>query len=158
VHPVPEIYFPYQQHLNNATALTLLIRSAMDPRAFSGTLRRKLRDGAPDIPVRFTTMDALLHENLAAPRFRTLLLAIFAGLAVCLAMAGVYGVLAYLVAQRANEIGIRMALGANQGDVVRMVVWQAVGLAAIGLTIGLAGSLASARVLAGFLYEVKPIP
>jgi putative ABC transport system permease protein len=154
--PLPEIYFPYQQHPNNATALTLLIRTTMDPRTFSGTLRRTLREAAPDTPVRFTTMDALLHENMAAPRFRTLLLAIFAGLAVCLAMAGVYGVLAYLVAQRANEIGIRMALGANQGDVVRMVVRQAVGLAVMGLTIGLAGSVAGARLLAGFLYEVRP--
>ncbi len=108
------------------------------------------------MPVRFTTMDAVLHENLAAPRFRTLPLAIFAGLAVCLAMAGVYGVLSFVVAQRANEIGIRMALGANQSDVVGLVVWQAAGLAATGLTIGLAGSVAAARVLAGFLYGVKP--
>jgi hypothetical protein len=96
------------------------------------------------------------RENMAAPRFRTLLLAIFAGLAVCLAMAGVYGVLAYLVAQRTNEIGLRMALGANQGDVLRLIVRQGVELAAIGLTIGLAGSFAAARVLAGVLYDVKP--
>ncbi len=154
--PVPEIYLSYEQHPNNATALKLLIRTAMDPRVLSGTLRRKLQEGAPDIPVKFTTMDALLHENLAAPRFRTLLLAIFAGLAVCLAMAGVYGVLAYLVAQRANEIGLRMALGANQGDVLRLVVRQGLGLAAIGLTIGLAGSVSAARLLAGVLYDVKP--
>lgn len=97
-----------------------------------------------------------MNENLAAPRFRTLLLALFAGLAVCLAMAGVYGVLAYIVAQRATEIGLRMALGANRGDVVGMVVRQAAGLAAIGLSTGLAGSVAAARVLAGFLYDVKP--
>jgi predicted permease len=154
--PVPEIYLPYEQHPNNATALKLLIRTPIDQQSLYGTLRQRLRERAPDIPVKFTTMDALLHENLAAPRFRTLLLAIFAGLAVSLAMAGVYGVLAYLVAQRTKEIGLRMALGANQGDVLWLVVRQGVELAAIGLTIGLAGSFLAARVLEGVLYDVKP--
>jgi predicted permease len=154
--PVPEIYLPYEQHPNNATALKLLIRTATDQRTLYGTLRQRLRERAPDIPVKFTTMEALLSENLAAPRFRTLLLAIFAGLAVSLAMAGVYGVLAYLVAQRAKELGLRMALGANQGDVLRLVVRQGVELAAIGLTIGLAGSFLASWVLEGVLYDVKP--
>jgi putative ABC transport system permease protein len=111
---------------------------------------------APDVPVKFTTMEALLSQNLAAPRFRTLLLAIFAGLAVCLAMAGVYGVLAYVVARRSSEIGVRMALGADRRDVLRLVVRQGLGLAAIGLALGLAGSVLTARVLAGVLYNVRP--
>jgi putative ABC transport system permease protein len=152
--PIPEIYLPHEQHPGNATALKLLIRTATDQRSFFGTLRQRLQER--NIPVKFSTMEALLRENIAAPRFRTLLLAIFAGLAVSLAMAGVYGVLAYLVAQRANEIGLRMALGANQGDVLRLIVRQGVELAAIGLTIGLAGSFAAARVLAGVLYDIKP--
>ncbi len=152
--PIPEIYLPYEQHPGNATALKLMIRTATDQRSLYGTLRQRLQER--EIPVKFTTMNALLRENMAEPRFRTLLLAIFAGLAVSLAIAGVYGVLAYLVAQRANEIGLRMALGANQGDVLRLVVRQGVELAAIGLTIGLAGSFAAARVLAGVLYDVKP--
>ena len=152
--PIPEIYLPYEQHPNNATALKLLIRSTTDQRSLYGTLRQRLQER--DIPVKFTTMDALLRENLAEPRFRTLLLAIFAGLAVSLAIAGVYGVLAYLVAQRTNEIGLRLALGANQGDVLMLIVRRGVELAAIGLTIGLAGSFAAARVLAGVLYDVKP--
>jgi putative ABC transport system permease protein len=152
--PIPEIYLPYEQHPNNATALKLLIRTATDQQSLSRTLRQRLQER--DIPVKFTTMEALIRENIAAPRFRTLLLAIFAGLAVSLAMAGIYGVLAYLVAQRAKEIGLRIALGANRGDVLKLVVRQGAELAAIGLTIGLAGSFTAARVLAGVLYDVKP--
>jgi putative ABC transport system permease protein len=152
--PIPEIYLAYEQHPGNATALKLVIRNTADQRSLYGLLRHRLQE--QNIPVKFATMEALLSDNMAAPRFRTLLLAIFACLAVSLAMAGVYGLLAYLVAQRANEIGLRMALGANQGDVLRLVVRQGVELAVIGVIIGLAGSFAAARVLAGILYDVKP--
>ena len=101
-------------------------------------------------------MEALLADNVAAPRFRTLLLGIFAGLAVCLAMAGVYGVMAYVVGQRANEIGLRMALGASPRDVMGLVLRHGLTLAAIGLAIGLAGSFAATRLLTKMLFEVKP--
>ncbi|HYW46920.1 MAG TPA: FtsX-like permease family protein [Bryobacteraceae bacterium] len=100
----------------------------------------------------FTTMEARLAERVAAPRFRTLLLGVFAGLAVLLAMAGVYGVMAYVVGQRANEIGLRMALGAAPGDVMR----QGLGLAAIGLALGLTGAAAATRLLGKMMFEVKP--
>jgi predicted permease len=154
--PVPEIYLPYEQHPNNATALKFLIRSPLATGTLSETLRHAVHERSPDVPVKFTTMEASLYENLAAPRFRTLLLGIFAGLAICLAMAGIYGVLAYIVGQRSNEIGLRMALGASTADVLRLVLEQGIKLTAIGLALGLLGSFAAGRVLTSMLFAVKP--
>src|SRR6185295_8100669 len=89
--PQPEIYMPYQQHPMPATGLSVLVRTPFDPNALAGAMRDKVTKLSADVPVKFTTIEASLTENVAAPRFRTLLLGIFAGLAVCLAMAGVYG-------------------------------------------------------------------
>jgi len=89
-------------------------------------------------------MEAILSENVAAPRFRTLLFALFAGLAVCLAMASVYGVMAYAVGQRSNEIGLRIALGATVSSVLRLILGQGLTLAGLGLAFGLAAAAASA--------------
>ena len=154
--PWPEIYMPNEQHPRTATDLSVLVRTAAKPGALTETLRRKVRALSPDVPVKFNTMEASLAENTAAPRFRTLLLGIFAGLAVILAMAGVYGVMAYTVGQRSGEIGLRMALGADTGDVLRLVLRQGLALAAIGLVIGLAGAFAASRLLTSMLFEVKP--
>ena len=154
--PSPEIYMPYEQHPRTATALNILVRTAADPGPLSQALQRKVRERSPDVPVNFITMEASLSESVAAPRFRTLLLGIFAGLAVCLAMAGVYGVMAYVVSQRSNEIGLRMALGASSGDALRLVLQQAAGLTGIGLALGLIGAAAATRMLASLLFQVKP--
>jgi putative ABC transport system permease protein len=154
--PLPEIYMPYPQHPGYATALNLIVRTPSEPLAMSETLRRKIHDHSSDVPAKFTTMEASLAQNVAAPRFRTLLLGILAGLAVCLAMAGVYGVMAYVVSQRSNEIGLRMALGASSRDVLRLVLRHALTLAAAGLTLGLAGAMAATRLLSSLLFEVKP--
>jgi putative ABC transport system permease protein len=154
--PSPEIYMPYQQHPQPSTALSILVRTSNDPAALQETLRRKTRERSPDVPVKFTTMDASLSENVAAPRFRTLMLVIFAAVAVCLAMAGVYGVMAYMVSQRSNEIGLRMALGASPRDVWRLVLRQGMLLTGAGLVLGLAGAIAATRLLTSVLFEVKP--
>ena len=106
--------------------------------------------------MKFTTMEAMLSENVAAPRFRTLLFAVFAGLAVCLAMAGVYGVMAYAVGQRSNEIGLRIALGASTGSVLRLIIGQGLVLAGLGLALGLAAAVAGTRLLTSMLFQVKP--
>ncbi|HTB14469.1 MAG TPA: ABC transporter permease [Bryobacteraceae bacterium] len=153
--PWPEIIMPYEQHPYYSRALFVTMRTSGDTTALSEVLRRKVRERSPDVPVKFTTMEASLAENVAAPRFRTLLFLVFAGLAVCLAMAGVYGVMAYVVGQRLNEIGLRMALGASQGDVLGMVLKQALTLAGAGVVLGLAGAVAATRLLTSFLFEVK---
>jgi putative ABC transport system permease protein len=154
--PRPEIYMPFEQHPRAATDMVVLVRTAAEPSAFFETMRRKAHAIAPDVPVELSTMEARLAENVAAPRFRTLLLGIFAGLAVCLAMAGVYGVMAWVVGQRANEIGLRMALGATTADVLRIVLRQGLGLAALGLAFGLAAAVAVSRLLTRMLFAVKP--
>lgn len=153
--PQSEIYMAYQQHPGPAASMSLLVRTAVDPAAMFETVRKKSLAVSPDVPVKFTTLETMLAENVAAPRFRTLLLGIFAGLAVCLAMAGVYGVMAFVVGQRANEIGLRMALGASQAKVMTLVLRQGLTLAGIGLAIGLGGAIAATRLLSKMLFEVK---
>ncbi|MGO9895235.1 MAG: ABC transporter permease [Bryobacteraceae bacterium] len=152
--PWPEIYMPYEQHPRGD--FQVLARTAANPLALSETLRRMVRNRDPNVPVKFSTLEENLADNVAAPRFRTLLLGIFAGLAVCLAMAGVYGVMAYAVGQRSNEIGLRMALGASRSDVLGLVLRQGLVYVALGLALGLAGAFAATRLLASFLFEVKP--
>jgi putative ABC transport system permease protein len=106
--------------------------------------------------MKFTTMEAILSQNVAAPRFRTLLFAVFAGLAVCLAMAGVYGVMAYAVAQRSKEIGLRIALGASTSSVLRLILGQGLALAGLGLGMGLVAAVAGTRLLKSTLFGVQP--
>jgi putative ABC transport system permease protein len=154
--PSPEIYMPYEQHPQTATALNLVVRASTDAGALSASIQRKVRERSPEVPVKFTSMQELLSENTAAPRFRALLLGIFAGIAVCLAMAGVYGVMAYAVSQRASEIGLRMALGASQGGVLRLILRQGMALTGAGLVVGLIASLALTRLVASMLFAVKP--
>jgi putative ABC transport system permease protein len=154
--PWPEIYMPYQQHPYFATVLHLLVRTAGDPGKLTEAVRRTIRARSPEVPVQFTTLEASLSESVAPPRFRTVLSGIFAGLAVLLAMAGVYGVMAYVVTQRTNEIGLRMALGAGSGNVLRLVVGQGLLLTVAGLAIGLTGAVAATRLLTSMLFEIQP--
>jgi len=155
--PEPEIYMPYDQHTRSAgTSLSVVVRTTIAPDALAETLRREVYERSPDVPMRFSTLEDSVSENVAAPRFRTLLLGIFAGIAVCLAMAGVYGVLAYMVSQRSNEIGLRMALGASPASVLRLILRQGLVFAGLGVALGLAGALAATRLLTSMLFEVKP--
>ena len=118
--PWPEIVMPYEQHPYRATGLNILVRAPAGGNTLWGPIQRKVRARSAEVPVKFTSMDDLLAENTAAPRFRTLLLGIFAAIAVCLAMAGVYGVVAYTVGQRAGEIGLRpMRGGGRRGNRLR---------------------------------------
>jgi putative ABC transport system permease protein len=156
VEPEAEIYMPYLQHPQPATNMRVIVRTDAEPGVITAAMREKMRVISPDVPAKFSTMEQALSETIAAPRFRTLLLGIFAGLAVCLALAGVYGVMSYVVGQRANEIGLRMALGASPGEILRLVLRQALVLAGVGIAIGFAGAAAVTRLLTSMLFGVKP--
>jgi predicted permease len=156
VAPAPEIFMPYEQHPQTATALNIVVRASVAGGALWEPIQRKVRTRSAEVPVKFTSVEELLSENTAGPRFRTLLLGIFAGIAVCLAMAGVYGVMAYAVGQRANEIGLRMALGAGTGDVLRLILRQGMVLTGLGLALGLMVAAVATRLVTSMLFEVKP--
>ena len=156
LEPMPECYIPYGQHDFNGATLSLVVRSTGDPNALAQTVRHMAHENNPNVPMKFTTMEAILSENVAAPRFRTVLFSVFAGLAVCLAIAGIYGVMAFTIDRRSSEIGLRIALGASRGSVVRLVLRQGLALAGIGLVLGLAASIACTRLLRTMLFQVQP--
>jgi ABC-type antimicrobial peptide transport system permease subunit len=155
--PQPELYMPFEQHPSYATALTLVARTAADPAAVATSFAEVVRRANPDVPVRTTTMTATLSSSVATPRFRTLLVGTFAALALCLAMAGVYGVIAYTVERRTSEIGLRLALGAAHGDILALVLKQGLVLAVAGIACGCTLAFAVTRLLAGMLFGVTAV-
>ena len=151
-----ELFFPYEQHQGPATSLNLVIRTdAIDPLAIGGTAARQMRSRYPDVPVRIETMEMTMAGATATPRFRTVLLVVFAVVALLLAIAGVYGVMAYTVNQRVPEIGLRVALGASPGDVIGLVLREGAVLVVIGLAVGAALSYAGAQFISGLLFGVS---
>jgi putative ABC transport system permease protein len=151
----PEIYLPYQQ--NSWSWGNFLVRTTVEPATLAQSFREQIRAG--DKSVTLTNVRALteaISETVAQPRFYTFLFAVFGAIGLLLTVTGVYGLISYTVAQRTQEIGIRMALGATRQNVVLMVLRQGVALALIGAVIGLAVSFALARVIVSLLFEVKP--
>jgi putative ABC transport system permease protein len=149
----PQIYIPFAQ--SPRSTLSLVVRTAGDPRALAPLVRQRVRELDPDLPLaRLGPMPELLARAAARPRFNLLLLAVFAGSALLLAALGIYGVTSYAVAQRTHEIGVRMALGARRGDVLALVVGQGMGLSLAGVGLGLAVALALSRLVAGLLFGV----
>ena len=148
----PMTFWPHAQLAYSAMTLTL--RTASDPAALSPLVEREVRALDKDQPVAdVRTMDQWLTRTLSQAKFGSTLLTAFAGLALALAGIGIYGVMSYTVSQRTSEIGIRLALGAEARDILRMVVGSAARLAAIGLAIGVGLSLALSRTLTSLLYE-----
>jgi len=155
--PGAEIYMPFEQHPAFATALNLVVRTAAgDPLALTDTLRRKITERNPDVPVKATTMTSTLETASSTPRFQTFLLLTFAAVALLLAMAGVYGVMAYTVNQRIPELGVRIALGATPETILGLVLGQGARLAALGLAAGIGLALLAGRALQGMLFGVAP--
>src|SRR5580765_2426811 len=154
--PGPEIYLPFEQHPVTATSLALVARTATEPMTVANTFREIIRSVNGDVPVRTSTMNDALSISVATPRFRTLLIGVFAFFALALAIAGVYGVMAYAVSRRTSEIGVRMAMGAASSDILRLVMAQGLRLALTGIAIGCALAYALAQLLRGMLFAVAP--
>jgi len=147
------VYVPHLQ--NNQSAMTLVVRSQIDPSSQVTAVKSVVHDLDANLPVsRVVTMASLLDESLSAARFNLLLLGVLAGLALVLAIVGIYAVISYGVKQRAHEIGIRMALGAERGRVTGMVVREGAVLAVIGLVCGAVGALLLSRSMSSLLYGV----
>ena len=153
----PEIYVPHlQAGIGVQRSMAIVVRTVSHPMSLIAAIREQVKALDKDQPVaRITTMEQLLSDSILQPRFNMLLLTIFAVLAWLLAVMGIYGVISYVVTQRSHEIGIRMALGAQKSDVVRLVVGRGMFLVMIGVVIGLAASVALTRVLSSLLYGVS---
>ncbi|NIM52617.1 MAG: FtsX-like permease family protein [Gemmatimonadales bacterium] len=137
--------------------MQLVIRSAVEPRQLAGALRGAVRAVDDDIPTSgLQAMETRVSRSLAQPRFRMLVVALFAAVALILSSTGLYGVLAYFVRQRTRELGIRVALGAAPRDVVRLVVRRGMTLVCVGAGLGLLGAVAGARVVRSVLFQVAP--
>ena len=157
-----EMYFPVSQipdpYMSQAvTGVSLLVRTAQDPRAAISAVRAQVAGPHADQPMYGVQgMEHIISSSLGERRFTMLLLILFASTALALACVGIYGVMSYSVSARTHELGVRMAIGAEKGDVLRLVVAQGMFLALIGLGLGIAGALLLMRFLSSMLYGVKP--
>jgi putative ABC transport system permease protein len=153
----PEAYFPLTAALDYDGRIHLAVRTRAAPLGVMGAVRHDVATLDSNLAVDHPrTMQQVVNDDMRGTSLQTALLGLFAALALVLAVTGIYGVMAYLVARRRREFGIRMALGAQGKDVLELVVVQGLKLVVIGVAIGIAGALALTRVLAGLLYGVKP--
>jgi putative ABC transport system permease protein len=154
----PMLYVPFQQERDEFLLrfVSFVARTATPASVVEG-IRAEIRRAAPDLPIEATvTMDEAVAASVAQPRFRMMLLVMFAIAATLIATCGIYGLMSYAVTQRRREIGVRMALGAERGDVLRLVLARALRIVVVGLIVGLAGAAIVTRVLQRFLFGVTP--
>ncbi len=154
----PQVYFPAAQTASYPVRLSeFAFRSAGDPKQLVAAIQQQVWAIDKDLPVtNVRTYEEIISQSVSERRFQTMLLGLFAALALILAMVGIYGVISYSVSQRTPEIGIRMALGATRGGILRMVVGRAMLLIGVGIIVGGAGAFALSRYLKSLLFEVKP--
>jgi putative ABC transport system permease protein len=152
--PMPEIYTSYMQ--DPFAGMSFVIRTTIEPTSVAASVRESVQEVDKEQPVaEIRTMESIVTDAVTQPRFNLVLLGIFGGIALILSAAGIYGVMSYSVTQRTPEIGIRMALGAQTSDVLKMVVGQGMALAVIGIIIGLIASFALTHLMASLLYGVS---
>jgi len=150
-----EMYMPYAQ-VGDFPPNALVVRTRIDPLSLSSTVRKEVWAIDKDQPVSdIRSMDEIVSEAVARQRFSMLLLGIFAGLALILAAVGIYGVMSYTVLQRTREIGIRMALGGQRSDMLKMTIWHSLKLVLMGLTLGLAAAFVLTRVMTTLLFGIS---
>jgi putative ABC transport system permease protein len=151
----PTAYLPYLQNVR--LAMNLVIRGTQDPTPLAAAVRSEVQTLDPNLPVsNIKTVGEMINERISPKRLMTYVLAVFGLIALLLASIGIYGVMSYAVSQRTQEIGVRMALGAQAGDVLKLVIKNGMTMALIGVAIGLAGAYALTRLLANLLFKVAP--
>jgi predicted permease len=151
------MYIPYSQTHGSGDDAWFVVRTSQDPRGLAPAVREILRNVAPDLPLSPPkTMDEMISASLVNYRFPTILISVFGGIALLIAAVGVYGVISYSVAQRTHEIGIRVALGASRGKILRMVLSRGLLLALVGAAIGLIASRWLTELLRDQLYGISP--
>ena len=163
VDPQPRMYIPYGQQPDAVNALNVrlspiawVVRTQMDPQSLSSKIQEELRQvtGLPVADIR--SMDEVVSRSTSRGRFNTLLMTIFASAALLLAAIGIYGLMAYVVEQRTQELGIRLALGAETGQLKNSILVQGMKLAIVGVVLGVSFAFALTRFIAGYLYQIKP--
>ena len=156
-NPGPILYMPIAQHPYFASEIYIVLRTKVAPLTLMNTVRSEILRANSQIATKFTTMDTMVGESIAAERFRSVLVSSFAGVGLLLAMLGVYGTMAYSVAQRRFEIGVRMAFGAEKKMILRMILVHAAKLACWGIGLGLVLSFALTRLITSMLVGVRAV-
>jgi putative ABC transport system permease protein len=155
IPPTPTLYTSYRQRPRKASDLYVVARTISPPASVFSAAREIVHDLAPDAPPRFTTVSQVFSNSLSTQHFNLILIGAFAGTALLLAMAGIYGVMAYTVEQRTREFGVRMALGAQPSDVLSLVLRQGIVTIFIGVAAGIFGAIALTRTMQSMLYHTS---
>jgi ABC-type antimicrobial peptide transport system permease subunit len=145
---------PLRQHPYVANEVQMVMRGRGEPETLSVMVQKIVLDANPEVAMKFLTLNESVSRSIATPRLRATLVSTFASLALLLAIAGVYAVISYTTAQRTPELGLRVAMGAQTRDILRLVIGGAAGLALTGITLGLFAAAITSRVVASFLFGV----